>query len=363
MTVDARVSRRDLLGLALATTFSGALALSGCRREVASRLSPRQVNIYSWADYLDPATIPEFERRYGIRVVYDTFASNEALLAKLQAGAASYDVVVPTSYMLKHFKRLGLLQTLDKERLPNFRFLIDRFRNPAYDPHCEQSVPYTWGTTGIGYNRLAFASARAGQPGDWGVFWDSRLSGRMTLLDDAREVLGMALKRRGYSYNTVDLPLIRQACADMIQQKPLNMCYTSDQAIIYLSSGDSLVSLIFSGDAYQAQRENPQVGYVIPESGASLWVDNMCIPKLAPHPENAYRWINFMLEPEVAAATANYTRYATPNAAALKRINPELLSDKNLYPSEAVLSRCDEIADIGPLIFYYDRMWTELKCA
>lgn len=350
------ISRRQLLAEGALLT----LGVSGCTQQ--SRPDPNVLNIYSWADYLHPSTIPNFEKRYNVRVVYDTFASNESLLAKLQAGANQYDIVVPTSYMVTQFIKLSLLSELDHARLPNLRNIMPRFRDPAFDRKLKHSIPYTWGTTGIGYNIARMADPER-YPDDLDAFWDPRYAQRMTLLDDARETIGMALKRRGLSYNLQEKDKIELAVADLKAQKPLTMCYTSDQVIVQLASGDSWLSLVYSGDAYQAARDCKDVRYVIPHSGASLWLDNMCVPKTAPHPDNAYKWINFMLEPEVAAATANYTRYATPNQKALALIDSNMKQDPNLYPPESLMDKCEEIGDIGSLLFFYDRMWTELKCS
>lgn len=344
--------------LSIGTIFSA--SLSSCSKKNSSAKS-NQLNIYSWADYLHPATIPEFQRRFGIEVVYDTFASNESLLAKLQAGATAYDIIVPTSYMIKQLRKLGKLSIIDHDRLPNLKNIMPRFQDPKFDPHLEHSIPYTWGTTGVAFNSAAMA------PSDWpkntDIFWDKRYAHRMTLLDDARETIGMSLKRNGMSFNCVDEQKINSAVVDLIQQKPLTMCYTSDQVIVQLASGDSWLSLVYSGDAYQARRENKDVKYIIPENGTSIWLDNLCIPNGAPHVDNAYKWINFMLEPEVAAATASYTRYATPNQAAIKLLSSEQTSDRNLYPPPDVMAKCEELADIGQGIFLYDRLWTELKCS
>lgn len=363
MTGELPVSRRKFLTNAIGLPVAAAFSFSGCKQARKKKASAKQLNIQNWADYIHPDVIPEFERRYGIRVVYDTFASNEGLLAKMQAGSSEYDLVVPTGYTVRVLKKLDKLMPIDKERLPNFKYLIEHFQNPAYDPHCEFSLPYTWGSTGIGYNQSAFKSRSISAPNDWDIFWDKRLSGRMTLLDESRETIGMSLRRLGYSYNSTNEPIVRQACAELIQQKQLIMAYTSDQVIVHLASGDSLASLVYSGDAYQAARANKEVKYVIPRNGTSIWVDSWCIPKAAPHIENAYLWLNFMLEPEIAAKTASYIGYATPNESAFKYLDPELLADKNLYPSREMLTKCEEIADIGQSMFFYDRMWTELKCA
>ncbi len=353
------MDRRQFLKASIGTMIGA--SLSSCSRTSNQLKNKKQLNIYSWADYLHPATIPEFERRYGIHVVYDTFASNESLLAKLQAGATDYDIIVPTSYMIKQLKKLNKLSVLYHSRIANFNNIMERFRDPKFDPKLEHSIPYTWGTTGIGFN--AAAIAKSDWPMDTTIFWDKKYAHRMTLLDDARETIGMSMKKQGHSFNSTDSSQITSAVDALIVQKPLTMCYTSDQVIVQLTSGDSWLSLVYSGDAYQAQRENPDVKYVIPQNGTSIWLDNLCIPNGAPHVENAYKWISYMLEPDVAAATASYTRYATPNQAALKLIPANVASDPNLYPPPAVMAKCEELGDIGRTIFVYDQLWTELKCS
>ena len=372
MSLSRRTFLRGMTGALLAP------GLLGCTQEHSRKDGVGDtINIYSWADYVHPDTIPEFEKRTKIQVVYDTFASNEALLAKLQAGASDYDIVVPTGYMLHQLVKLDLLQKLDHEKIPNLKNIMHRFRHAAHDPGLQYSVPYTWGTTGIGYNTAAMRGAltvteadraltqqpQDKTPGDWDVFWDERMSNRITLLEDPREVIGMALKRRGHSFNTTDSALIRRATNDLKEQKPLTMCYSSDQVITQLVSGDCWLALVYSGDAYQAMRQNADVKYAIPVSGCSIWLDSLCIPKSAPHPERAYEWINYILEPAVGAAIANYTRYATPNVLALPLVQDELKNDKILYPNDSVLARCEEIGDVGKALFTYDRMWTELKCS
>jgi spermidine/putrescine transport system substrate-binding protein len=325
--------------------------------------SSKQLNIYSWADYLFPGMIENFERRFGIKVVYDTFSSNEALIAKFEAGAADYDIIVPTMYGVTKLRQLKHLGRIDHDRLPNYKNIMPRFTKMAFDPGLNYSIPYTFGTTGIAYNKKAYDELAVKPPTDWHAFFDDRLKGRMTLLEDARETLGMAMKMRGHSFNSTQEPIVAQACKDMIVQKPLTMCYSTDQVIIYLASGDSRLSLAYSGDALQARRSNEDIEYIIPASGASMWIDNMCIPASAPHVDNAHLWINYVLEPEVSAALSNFTYYPTPNLAAAKFVKPELLNNKSLYLPESVLDKCEEIEDVGDAIFIYDRLWTELKCA
>lgn len=364
------MNRRKFL-LTFAALYGASLsACNLAERQTKAKDHEKQLNVFSWADYLHPSTIPEFEKRTGIKVVYDTFASNEALLAKLQAGGSKYDIIVPTSYMVKQLIKMDKLQEIDHSKLTGLDSLIPRFLDPSYDHHLEHSVPYTWGTTGIAFNydavstRLGEEFAKRAESGDvdQNFFWEQKLGGRITLLDDARESIGMSLKRLGDSYNTLDTATIEKATSELLVQKPLTMCYTSDQVITQLAAGDSWLALAFSGDAYQAKRDNKSVRYVIPKTGTSIWVDNLCIPRGAPHVEHAYAWLNYMLEPEVAAAIAEHTRFASPNKLALKRLSAELRDDPNLYPPEHVLEKCEDLGDIGKAVFVYDRMWTELKC-
>lgn len=353
------LTRRQFLTIAAATTIGGLnSSCSASKRESETR----QLNIYSWPDYIQPEAIPEFEKRHNIKVVYDTVSSNEGLLAKLQAGAANYDIVVPSNYAVTKLRKLGLLHPIEHDRLKNFKNLMPRFRESSAGDNHEFAVPYTFGTTGIAFNESIFTSPGE-YPTDWDAFWDERFKQRMTLLEDPRESLGMALKRRGHSVNTVSEELVHAACNDLKQQKKLLMCYTSDQVITCLSTGDSHLSLAFSGDAQQAARENKSVKYIIPASGCSMWTDNLCIPKGAPHPELAHLWIDYILEAKTSAALSNFTLYATPNEAALQYVDTELKQNKELYPSDNVLARCEEIKDIGSAIFTYDRQWSELKCS
>lgn len=365
------ITRRGFLQTTAGVLGSNLLLSTACRPSAEPESRSKELNIYNWADYIHPDVVPEFERRYGIHVNYDTFASNEALLTKLQAGATRYDIVVPSNFILGELTKLDLLQPIEHARVRNLSNLMPRFLSPSADARLSHSVPYMWGTTGVAYNLDAVNRILGSQTGDltsleqqgWGLFWDKRFSGRMTLLDDERETIGMSLKRLGYSYNSHDREQVRKGKDELLLQKPLIMCYTSDQVIVQLASGDSWLALAYSGDVYQAARSNKAVHYFIPHQGTSIWVDSFAIPKHAPHPDAAYLWIDYMLEPGVAARNAEFTRYATPNKLGFLALSENVKSDKNLYPPEGVIDRCEQVLGVGEMAFYYDRMWTELKCA
>jgi spermidine/putrescine transport system substrate-binding protein len=368
---DRCLSRRAFLRAASAVVSGASLACSACRLQSNANDEAKRLNVYNWSDYIHPDVVPEFERRYGVHVNYDTFASNDVLLSKMQAGGADYDIIVPSNYVLGQLSQLRLLKPIEHERLPNLSHLMPRFTSPSADRKLHFSVPYMWGTTGLGYNSQVLKERLGLSPGEierqaqlgWDVFWDERLAGRITLLDDERETLGMSLKRLGFSYNSRNFPEIAQAKEQLLLQKPLLMSYTVDQVIIQLASGDSWLALAYSGDVQQAIRTNRAVKYAIPQQGTSVWIDSFSIPASAPHVENAYLWINYMLEPEVAMKNAEYTGYATPNRLALALLDPRVKSDNCRYPSDEILDRSEQIAGVGQAALYYDKLWTELKCA
>ncbi len=306
MQESTTLSRRQFCSMTVAAA-SSLLGLSACGSKSRNREGNR-LNIFSWADYLHPDCIPTFEKRYNLKVVYDTFSGNEQLLAKLQAGASEYDIVMPSNYMVQELNKLGILKELDHGRLKGLDLLMERFQRPGYDPGLRYSVPQFWGTTGIACDTAMLGRNQA-LPDDWEAFWDKRFAGRMTLLDDSRETIGMSLKKNGKSYNSKSPEDVKAATKDLISQKPLIMCYTSDQVIVQMAAGDSMLAMVYSGDAYQAAKQNRHVQYRIPRNGCSVWVDSFCIPKSAPHADNAYLWLNYMLEPAVSAHAATAVRW------------------------------------------------------
>jgi spermidine/putrescine transport system substrate-binding protein len=261
--------------------------------EMTSRL-----NFYNWSYYVADNTISDFEREYGVRVRYDNYSSNSELLAKLQAGASGYDVTVPSDYMVQIMVNLNLLQPLRFENIPNFENLDERFRNLPFDPENRYSIPYQWGTTGIGIN-TRFVSEVVDS---WDILWDERYRGRISILDDMRSGMVPALKRLGYSVNTRNAEELRQARDLMIEQKSLVRTYSSETYMDLLKSGDIWIAHGWSGDIFQVTKENPDVIFIIPKEGSYAWVDNLVIPRGAPNRTTAEAFINYLLRPDVSAA-------------------------------------------------------------
>ncbi len=364
-TSPRRPTRRQFLQLASSATLSS-MALSGCgwtlaevRPKPSSQSSSKQLYIYTWAGYTDQDLLDRFTKETGIKVVADVYDSNEAMLARLQAGGGgAYSIIYPSDYMVAKMVELGLLRELDRSRLVGMNQLVPRFQNPVYDPANLHSVPLSWGTTGLIYNIQKVKSA----PQDWSYLWENQqqLSKRMTLLNDVREVMGAALKMLGYSYNSRDSQQVQQAYEKLAQLKPSVASFTSDSWRPQVLSEDLVLAMCFSSDANEVIEENANLQYVIPKSGTSFWTDTLAIPTTAPNLEGAYAWINFMLKPDVAAQICERLSFATPNQVAFNKLSSKVKDNPNLFPPESLLNLCESIAPVGKFSEVYDNYWTQL---
>jgi len=336
-------------GLALLAVF----ALGG----QAHRARGGELNVFIWSNYLPDNVIAEFERRYDAKLNVELYDSNEALLAKLQSGGASYDIVVPSDYMVTVLREQGLLQELNRDALTNFSNLDPQFVGLPYDTANLYSIPYMWGTTGIAYRK-----DKVDAPVEsWAALWDTRYKDRIAMLDDVRETFGAALKLLGKSDNSADAGEIQAAARLLMEQKPLVKAYDSGGFDQMLLSGDAWLAQAYSGQIAKAIAENPTIAYVIPKEGCTIFCDNICVPRNAPHRELAHEFINFVLEAKTAADIANGTGYSSVNKAARASIRPELLTNEAAYPPREALERCEFIREIGEAINVYDRWWTEIK--
>ncbi len=322
-----------------------------------------ELSIYNWTDYIDDEIIEQFEAECGVNITYDTFSSNEDLLAKLQAGATGYDVIVPSDYMVTIMRQLDMLKELDKANIPNLANLNEIFLDPPYDPGLVYSVPYQWGTTGIGYNEATVGEV----PDSWDWIFDpekvSQLGGEISLLNDQREVIGAALKYAGYSMNSVDEAELAEAKEVILAIKPYVATFDSDAYEDLLVAGDVALGHGWSGGYFQGiyESEDENLGYVIPQEGSVIWTDNMAIPKTSRRPYTAEIFINYMLEPEIGAQLTNWTYYGSPNAASLPMIADEIKENPGIYPPEETMGKLEFLSDLGEGTLLWDRIWTEIK--
>ena len=340
----------------------GVVPWIGCRQSQDGGLqgSAKQAAVlhyFTWSDYVSPELLAEFEQRHGVKVVVDTFSSNEELLAKLQSGASGYDVTVPSDFMVSIMREQGLLAELDPAAIPNTQFLEAHLQRPAFDPWHRYSVPYLWGTVGIGYD----ARMVSPPPESWDVLWDSRYKGRISMLNDQREVFGAVLRSMGQSMNTTDPAVIDAAKRKLLAQKPLVKAYTSEHYDQLLASGDVVLAHGWGGPVARAMAERPSIRYAVPKEGGTIWADCLVVRQSSSKKELAMTFINFLIDARVAAKTSERLLFAASNREARLLVRQEVRENPAVYPPPDLLPRLEWMTDVGKALRTYDRAWTELK--
>ena len=322
-------SRRRFVGSSIAVATSLPLVSRSTLAQAG------EVNVYNWDTYIGEDTLANFTDATGISVRYDLFASNDELFAKLREGNPGYDVIFPSNDYVERMIAADMLMPLDHGKIPNRENVDQAFADPAFDPGLEHSMPYFWGTVGIGFRKSAAS------PESWSaVFEEQEHAGRISLLNTIDSVQS-ALKYLGFSLNTEEPEEINAAAELLIAAKPLVRSFAPDTGQDLLISGEVDLAMEYNGDILQVMEEDDDLDYVVPEEGSILWSDNMCIPRGGPNPDNAHAFIDYILDAEVHGAIAEYIRYPCPNAAALQYIPEADRNDPALYPSREVLERCE----------------------
>jgi spermidine/putrescine transport system substrate-binding protein len=321
----------------------------------------KKLNFYNWDTYIGETTLADFETATGISVKMDLFADNDELFAKLKAGNPGYDVMVPTNDNLERMIKANMVMPLDRTKLPNFKNLDPVFQEAAFDPGRKHSVPYLWGTVGIGYRK----SKVEGTVDSWKtLFEDPTYAGRLALLDDAKIVIGSALKYLGQSLNTTDPAALKKVEELLIAGKQNVKVYAKDNGQDLLASGDVDVTMEYNGDILQVMAEDDDLTYVVPTEGAEMWQDCLAIPAGAPRPENAHAFINFILDPQVEAGIAKTVQYATPNVEAKKLMDKEYNENPAIFPPPEVVAKCEPALYLGEDVTKArDEVWTRVKAA
>jgi spermidine/putrescine transport system substrate-binding protein len=371
------ITRRDFvvraLGLGLTASAAGAL-LAACGGGGSTSASgsptpldttkPSTLYLYNWSDYIAPNIKKDFQSTTGIKIVESYFDDNEALLAKLKAGATGYDVIVPSDYMIHIMIESGLLIPLHMDQIPNFKYVNATFQRPVYDDPAQNggnkySVPYQWGTTGIGYAIAKVAPA----PSKWADLFApvaSPFKGQVNMLNDERETPGAALKMLGFSLNTTDQTQLDAATTKLIEQKPLVRQYDSINMKRALIAGTPLVHT-WNGDALLAMDAagTDKVGYALPQEGYTVWVDNLAIPQGVRSQFGAHLFMNFILDPKRMAELTDWIWYLPPEKEAEKYMTTKLVLDN--IPSAADLQRGEVINDVGNFARNYTDAWAKVK--
>ena len=335
------------------------------------------LNVYNWSDYIAKDTLDNFIKETGIKVTYDTFDSNETLEAKLVAGNTGYDVVVPSLTFLARQIQAGVFQPLDKAKLTNYGNIDPEIYSliAKNDPGNTYAVNYLWGTTGIGYNvkKIREILGPDAPVDSWALFFDKKNLAKLKqcgvyVLDTPSEILPLALNYLGEDPNSFDEAVIRKGEALLKDIRPYITQFHSSEYINALANGDACIAIGWSGDVFQARDRAEEAGkgveiaYVIPKEGAAVWFDMVAIPKDAQHPDNAHKFINYLLRPEVIAAISNEVAYANANKASLPMVDQELKDNPGVYPTPEASKKLFNLAVLPPEVDrLFTRIWTSLK--
>ena len=348
---------------------------SGYDMDYYSQLKGKDVtiNVYNWGEYIsngddDSLDINAlFEELTGIRINYTQFDTNESLYAKLKSGGTTYDVIFPSDYMVSRMIDEDMLEPLDFENIPNFQYISEKFKNPSYDPEILYSVPYTWGTVGLIYNydMLGF------DPDSWDIMWDENYAKQILQFSNSRDAFAIALLRLGYSINTEDKLELDQAAQMLKEEKPMVQAYVMDQIFDKMQGNEAAIAPYYAGDAINMMAVNDSLRFVIPKEGTNLFFDAVCIPKHKEDTEESRlrklaseMYINFLNEPDIAAANIEYIQYSTPNDAALALLDEETRNNPIAYPSDEVLENTEVYVNLSEdTNLYLDQLWTQIMSA
>lgn len=317
------------------------------------------LNVYNWGDYIDPDLVKKFEKEYGIKVIYQTFDSNEAMLTKIEQGGTNFDICVPSEYAIVKMVDENLIQPIDHSKIPNLSNIDSRFMDLSFDPGNKYSVPYFWGTVGIVYNPKLLNGKKINS---WNDLWDPAFKNKILLIDGAREEMGMALNSLGYSLNDTNKGHLNQAKEKLSTLMPNVKAIVGDEIKMLMANNEAAIAVVWSGDAAEIMNENKDLDYVVPSEGSNLWFDNMVIPKSAKNVGGALKFINFMLDAENGAKNTEYVGYATPNKASIKILPKEIVKDKRFYPSAKLTNKLEVYKDLGKRnLTHYNELFLEFK--
>lgn len=327
----------------------------------STSLNSEQVVVYNWGEYIDPDVLTQFTEETGIEVIYDEFETNETMYPKVEAGAVAYDLVCPSDYMIKRMLDNDLLAKINFDNVPNIKYIGQTYldQSKQFDPTNEYSIPYTWGTVGILYNKTM-----VDEPVDsWSILWDSKYKDRILMQDSVRDAFGVALKSLGFSLNSTNIDELKQARDLLIKQKPLVQAYVIDQVRDKMIGNEAAIGVIYSGEAIYTQRENPNLEYVIPKEGSNIWFDSWVIPKNAQNKENAEKFLNFLCRPDIALKNFEYITYSTPNEGARELIEDEDIKNSTIaFPDLSELKNCETFQFLGDdMDAVYNELWKEVK--
>lgn len=319
----------------------------------------KKLNFYNWDTYIGETTLADFNKASGIEVKMDLYADNAELFAKLKEGNPGYDVIVPTNDYVERMIAAGMLDNLDQSKIPNLSNIADAFKDATFDPGRKYSVPYMWGTLGIGYRKSKVKDASSWKA----VLEESENSGRISLLGDGESVIGVALQYLGHSFNSVVPAEMKAAEELLIAGKKGVKVYADDNGQDLLASGEVDLAMEWNGDIIQVMAEDDDLSYSVPGEGSLLWQDCICIPKGAPHPENAHAFINYLLDADAGVHIADTIQYATANAAAKAKMGAKYTGNPGIFPPDEVIAKCEASLYSEEKTKLRNESWTRIQAA
>lgn len=322
-----------------------------------------EINVYNWGEYVANDSVnfldvnKDFEALTGIKVNYTLFSSNEELYTKLRSGGANYDLIVPSDYMIGKMISEGMLQKLNFDNIPNYKYIDEKYKNANFDPNNEYSVPMYWGVVGIIYNTTMVDEEDLT---GWDILWNEKYAGNMLMFSNSRDAFALSLLDLGYDFNTTNPEEIQEAAEHLREQKPLVQAYVMDEIYDKMEGGEAAIAPYYNGDAVLMMDVNEDLDFFLPEN-TSIFIDSMCIPTGAKNKEAAEMYINYMCESTVAAANSYYVGYSTPHMGAMELLDEELVENEIAYPDEELIASLDAFLTLpSEASTLTDELWTDI---
>ena len=334
------------------TLFTALLSIStGCKKD------EKVLNLFNWTEYLPQSVIDAFEEETGIKVNYNTYSSNEEMLAKVKAAPGTYDIVVASDYMIDIMIKQDLLTPINKDKLTLLTNIGAEYMDKSFDPGNQYTIPYMAGSALLAVNQKTVPV----EINHYADLWDPALKDSIVTLDDQRGLMGIVLKKMGYSMNTTDEAVLQAALEELKALKPNIQAFDSDSPKSLLISGEVSIGFVWNAEAVLAQKENPDIKIVMPEEGLYLWQDNFAIPKGAKHQEYAEEFMNLVMRPEISEMISEEQPYTNPNVEAQKLLPADVIGNEGVYPPASVYEQGEYLVDVGQTTVLYDEIWTEFK--
>lgn len=327
---------------------------TGCKSKYNS-----EINVYNWGEYISRGeegsldVIADFEEKYNIKVNYTNFDTNEAMYNILKTSNSPYDVIIPSDYMISKLIEEDMLLEIDFNNVPNYKYIMEDYKDQPFDPENKYSVPYSWGVTALVYNKDMVKE----KVDSWNILWDEKYKGEILMFDNSRDAMAIATQVAGLNAEEVTIESIDKGAEKLKEQNPLVKMYVMDKIFTQMEGNQAAVAPYYAGDIITMMSNNEALNYALPKEGSNLFIDSMCIPKSSQNKEGAEKFINFMLEGEVGKANVEYIGYSTPNKATFDLLGEDIRNNELFYPSEEYLDKCYTFSNLPDKV--YDHMQEE----